>query len=78
MGGSDSVDAIPKDVGLQLCAEIRHEKRGKWYSFAALQCWGCSAFSKGDPAKMYLSSKPGYRGCNLVEAPYARQSRWAG
>ena len=72
------MDAIPRDVGSQLCAEIRQENRRRWYTFAALRRWGCSTFSKGDPAKMCLTSKPGYRGCNLVEAPHARQSRSAG
>jgi len=76
MEGSGSVDAILKDVALQLCAEIRQENRGKWYSFAALRRWGCSTFSKGDPAKMCLSSKPGYRGCNLVNAHYAGSHSW--
>jgi len=28
------MDAIPKDVALKLCAEIREERRGKWYTFA--------------------------------------------
>jgi len=30
-------------------------------------------FTKGDPAKMCVSGKPGYRGCNLVNARYDRQ-----
>jgi hypothetical protein len=30
-------------------------------------------FSKGDPAKMCLSSQPGYRGCYQINALYDRQ-----
>jgi len=73
MKRGDSVNAIPEDVAWQLCAEIRQENRGKWYSFAAWQCWGCLTFTKGDPAKMCVSGKPGYRGCNLVNARYDQQ-----
>ena len=73
----DSMDEIPGEVAFQLCAEIRQEKRGRWYTFAGLQCWGCSRFSKGDPEKMCVSNRPGYRGCNLVNARYERQSRAA-
>ena len=72
MEKGNSVEAIPKEVAWQLCAEIRQENRGKWYTFAALQCWGCMKFSKGDPAKMCLSSKPGYSGCNLINARYRK------
>lgn len=59
-------DAIPKDVALQLCKEIQDEKGGKWFT----QCWGCLKFSKGDPAKICVSSRLDYRGCNLVNARY--------
>ena len=60
MKEDDSLEAIPKVVAMQLCAEIRRENRGKWYNPLALQCLGCYTFTKGDPAKMCLSSKPGY------------------
>lgn len=64
--------AIPGDVALQICAQIREERRRHPWSFAALQCWGCLKFSNGDPAKMCLNSRPGYRGCGLVNARYDR------
>ena len=64
------MDAIPKDVAVQLCDEILEENRGKWYSFGRWQCWGCTRFSKGDPDKMCFSNKEGYRGCNLVNKRY--------
>ena len=68
------MDAIPRDVALLLCAAIRQESRGKWYTFAGLQCWGCMKFSKGNPAKMCLSRREGHRGCNLVNKRYAHIS----
>jgi hypothetical protein len=67
------MEAIPKDTALQLCAEIRRENRRKWYTPAAMMCRGCMTFSKGDPAKMCLSSQPGYRGCYQINARYDRQ-----
>ena len=67
--------AIPKDIALQLCSEIREENRSKWCSFARVQCWGCSMFAKGDSAKLCINSKPDYSGCNLVNARYARMKK---
>ena len=64
------MDAIPRDVAVQLCNEIREENRGKWYSFARWQCCGCTKFAKGDPDKICLSNKEGYRGCILVNKRY--------
>ncbi len=47
-----SVNAIPKEVAVKFCAEIREENRGKWYTFAGMQCKGYTTFSKGDSTKM--------------------------
>ena len=73
MNQTDSVNAIPKEVAFQLCAEIRQQYRGKWYTLAGLQCWGCTTYSRGDPTKMCVSNRADYRGCNLVNARYERQ-----
>ena len=73
MSQTDSAHAIPKDTALQLCAEIREQYRGKWYTFAGLQCWGCATFSKGDLTKMCVGGSPDYRGSNLVNARYDQQ-----
>jgi hypothetical protein len=56
MKQSDSVIAIPKDVAFQLSAETRQQYRGKWYTFAGLQCWGCNIFSRGDPTRPRCAS----------------------
>jgi len=61
-----SGEAIPKDVALQLCSEIRAEKKVKLFT----QCWGCVKFSKGDPAKMCFSSRTDNRGCGIVNKRY--------
>jgi hypothetical protein len=61
---------IPPETAWRLCAEILSEFRGKWWTTAGLQCWGCVTFSKGDLAKMCLNNQPGSRGCKLVNARY--------
>jgi hypothetical protein len=66
---------IPKEVALRLCAEIRQQYQGKWWTFAGMQCMGCTAASKGDLTKMCVSNAPGCRGCNLVNARYGNQAR---
>ena len=79
MAQPDSVNAVPQDVAFRLCAEIRQQYHGKWYTSAGMQCWGCVTSTKGDPDNMCVSSRPGYRGCNLVNARFdrrlARESR---
>ena len=70
MNKTHSESAIPQDVAFQLCDEIRQQYRGKWYTFAGMQCWGCTTFSRDDQTRMCLSNQPGYRGCNLVNSRY--------
>ena len=70
-----AAQAIPQDVALRLCAEIRAAHHNRWFSAAHWQCWGCVTFTRGVPAKMCLSSRPGCRGCSLINARYERMSR---
>ena len=72
MKQADSVAALPRDVALQLCAEIREQYRGKWYTLAGMQCMGCLAASKGEISKMCVGSRADNRGCNLVTARFDR------
>lgn len=66
MKESSSANPIPKKIALQLCAKISEKNRRRWFT----QCWGCWKASKGDQAKMCVSSGPDYRGCRLVNARY--------
>jgi hypothetical protein len=68
---------IPKDAALQLCTEIRQKYRGKWWTLAGMQCMGCTTASKGDLAKVRVSSAPGYRGCDKVNPRYDRHAKKA-
>jgi len=62
--------AIPREVALQLCADIQAENRRKWYTAAGMMCRGCVKFSKGDPNKRCFASRPDNRGCYQVSARY--------
>ncbi len=61
------MDSIPRETAEKLCAEIRAGNQRRRLSPAAVQCWGCMKYSKGDPAKMCLGSRDG---CNLVNKRY--------
>ncbi len=63
-------EPIEREAALRLCAEIQKQYKGKWYTLAGMQCMGCLAASKGDVARMCVSSRPDNRGCNLVSARY--------
>ena len=65
-----SQEPIAQETALQLCADIRQQFQGKWWTLAGIQCSFCLIFSKGDQAKMCVSSRPDFRGCNLVTARY--------
>lgn len=69
---NNPVNAIPKERAFQICEQIRQKYGGKWYTLAGMQCMGCTTFSKGDPARMCVSSRSDYRGCNLVNAIFDR------
>jgi hypothetical protein len=73
-----SRDPIPEQVALRLCQEIRAQHRGKWYSFNAWWCWGCSTFTKGDPTKMCFYTPPDFRGCAQVNQRWQDRQSAAG
>jgi len=56
--------AIPADVALRLCQEIRRDNRGKWYSFYGIWCAMCDRVSKGNVSKLCFSGGEGNRGCS--------------
>ncbi len=66
---------IPVETALGLCREIHQQYQGRWWTLAGMQCYFCLKFSQGDPAKMCVSSRPDFRGCNLVTARYEHSNR---
>ncbi len=75
MGASEPSNAIPRDTALQICAQLRRQYLGKWWTLAGMQCMGCTRATKGDVTKMCMSNAPGYRGCNLVNRRYDRSGK---
>jgi len=59
------MDTLSMDVAAQLCNEVQAGQLIKIFT----QCWGCTTFSKGDPAKMC----GGIVACNLVLSRYRKQ-----
>jgi hypothetical protein len=39
-------EAIPKDIALQLCEEIREENARKKFGSGKMMCWGCIKATK--------------------------------
>ncbi len=68
-----SREPIAQETALRLCRAIYQQYQGKWWTLAGMQCYFCRKFSHADPAKMCVSSRPDFRGCNLVTARYERQ-----
>ena len=66
-------NAIPLEIAIQLCAEIRKEAEQNWHTHAARWCWSCQRSSSGDPEKRGFLRAPGNRGCDLVNARYSMQ-----
>jgi hypothetical protein len=52
---------IPQETAVEICEQIRRGVKGKLFSVAAWQCWGCK-FSKGDLNKMCFANAPGMHG----------------
>lgn len=66
---------ITKAEALQICEEIREQYRGKFWTLAGLQCWGCTTFTKGDIGKRCFANAPDFRGCNLVNDRYDQRNQ---
>ncbi len=64
--------AIPSDIALQLCAQIRAENRVQWQSQAARWCWLCEREYHHTTEAMGFSKREGNRGCPLINARYAQ------
>ncbi len=78
MGEQRVQRAIPREVALEICQQIRQENRGRWFSWNAWWCWGCVRFTVGEPEKLCFHNPPDYRGCAQVNRRYDRQMERAG
>ena len=63
--------AIPLDIALAICQEIRQANARRWYMPAAWRCWRCThAAREGVEAR--LNSTQGHCGCTRVAAAYSQ------
>ncbi len=60
------MNSIESGQALAVCEQVRAMNRGKWFTYQTWWCWGCTTFTKGDPAKRCFASTPDNRGCLQV------------
>jgi hypothetical protein len=65
-------EAIPTEIALKLCEEIREQNSGKWYSFNGIWCAMCHKVSRGDVTKLCFHGSPDNRGCSQVNNRYKK------
>lgn len=64
-------EAIPLQIALSLCKQIREEADQNWHTAAARWCWECRKAGGGDPEKRGFTRAPGNRGCILINRRFA-------
>lgn len=65
--------AIPTEIAIKLCDQIRRDNFRQWEGLAARWCWDCTRKAHGDPAQRGFSRRAGNRGCPMVNALYAQR-----
>jgi len=58
-----------------LCSKVREQSSAVVSTTNRAQCWQCQRVSGGNPDEMYMSRKPGYLGCDLINRLRARTGR---
>ncbi len=68
------MNPISKTQALAICEQVQAKNRGKWLTYQAWWCWGCTTFTKGDPEKRCFanSSQGDNRGCLQVNEQFDR------
>jgi hypothetical protein len=69
---SSSVTPIQRQLALHICADIRGECHGKWWTAAGMRCTLCRFYAGGDLTSMYWSLHKGNRGCSKINLRYDR------
>ncbi len=64
--------AIPEQIALEICEEVREQNKKKKFSFTKGQCWGCMKYSlkKNDIKYRCIFGDENNRGCQLVNKIY--------
>lgn len=69
------MEGITKAEAVALCTRVREQSRAVLSNTNRTECWQCQKASGGDPDLMYMSRKPGYLGCDVINALRARTRR---
>jgi hypothetical protein len=64
-------EAIPLQIALKLCSEIRGEADRNWHTASARWCWECRQSGGDDPDRRGFMRMPGNRGCVLINRRYS-------
>ena len=67
-------NAIPLDVAIQLCEEVREEAEKNWHTPSARWCWSCQQSAGGNPDNRGFLRVAGNRGCVLINALFAERN----
>jgi hypothetical protein len=68
-------EAIPKDVALKLCGEIRSENAKKTFSAGKHQCNFCYKRAGNKPELLSIFTNPLNRGCSQVNDRYSKMKK---
>lgn len=63
------VQAIPYDIALKICYQIRQEHSRRWYSPVTWHCWLCTKLTHGDTPGL-IETRENCTGCNNVTRQY--------
>ncbi len=66
---------ISQEEAVALCAKVREQNRATLSSPTRMLCWQCQQDSGGDVLETYMTRKPGFLGCDLVNKLRARSER---
>lgn len=65
-------EAIPRDVALKLCEEVRKENEKKTFSAGKRQCSFCYKRAGNNPNMLAIFTNPLNRGCSQVNDRYSK------
>lgn len=68
--GEPIKDAIPTEIALKLCNEIREENARKRLGFGKTQCQFCYRFGKEKTERLCIFGNEQNRGCQQVNKRY--------
>jgi len=69
------VNGYTRAEAVAQCSRVREQSRAAVSTPDRMRCWQCLRQSGEDPDRMYMASKPGYLGCDLMNRLWARSER---